>query len=43
MTGGVKSIIYPDKDLDTAKALFTALVGDAPEADTPYHVGWKPA
>jgi hypothetical protein len=43
MTGGVKTIIDPVKELDTAKALFTALFGDAPEADTPYHVGWKPA
>jgi hypothetical protein len=43
MSGGVKTIIYPHKDLDTAKALFTALFEDAPEANTPYDVGWKPA
>ena len=41
MTEGVKTIIYPVKDLDGAKALFTALFGDAPESDTPYYVGWK--
>jgi hypothetical protein len=30
MTEGVKTIIYPVKDLDTAKALFTGLFGNAP-------------
>jgi predicted enzyme related to lactoylglutathione lyase len=43
MTEGVKTIIYPVKDLDRAKALFTALFGGAPESDTPYYVGWRVA
>ena len=43
MTEGVKTIIYPVKDLDKARALFTALFGVAPESDTPYYVGWKVA
>ena len=43
MTEGVKTIIYPVKDLDAAKALFTALFGAAPESDTPHYVGWKVA
>jgi predicted enzyme related to lactoylglutathione lyase len=43
MTEGVKTIIYPVKDLDRAKALFTALFGSAPGSDTPYYVGWKVA
>ena len=32
MTEGVKTVIYPVKDLDGAKALFTALLGAAPES-----------
>ena len=40
MTEGVQTIIYPVKDLDKARALFTALFGLAPESDTPYYVGW---
>jgi|SRR4249920_3363250 len=43
MTEGVKTIIYPVKDLDTAKPLFAALFGDAPASITPYYVGWKVA
>jgi len=43
MSEGVKTIIHPLKDLDTAKALFTALFGNTPEADTPYYVGWNVA
>jgi len=43
MTEGVKTIIYPVKDLDGAKALFTALLGSEPQSDTPYYVGWNVA
>ena len=43
MTEGVQTIIYPVKDLDKAKALFTALFGLTPESDTPYYVGWNVA
>jgi predicted enzyme related to lactoylglutathione lyase len=43
MNEGVKTVIFPVKDLDGAKALFTALLGAAPESDTPYYVGWKVA
>ena len=43
MNEGVKTVIYPVKDLDRAKALFTALLGAPPESDTPYYVGWKAA
>lgn len=43
MTEGVQTIIYPVKDLDKAKALFTALFGLAPDSDTPYYVGWSVA
>ncbi|MFI6009991.1 VOC family protein [Streptomyces sp. NPDC051243] len=43
MTAGLNTIIYPVKDLDRAKALFTALLGTEPYADEPYYVGFKDA
>ncbi|MFE0254856.1 VOC family protein [Streptomyces sp. NPDC059010] len=43
MTAGVNTIIYPVKDLDRAKALFSALLGTEPYADEPYYVGFKEA
>ncbi|MFF5015256.1 VOC family protein [Streptomyces sp. NPDC001165] len=41
MTAGIQTIIYPVKDKDSAKALFTALLGVEPYADQPYYVGFK--
>ncbi|MDT0472386.1 glyoxalase [Streptomyces sp. DSM 41014] len=41
MTAGVKTIIYPVKDIERAKALFTALLETEPYADEPYYVGFK--
>ncbi|GAA2237252.1 VOC family protein [Streptomyces nogalater] len=43
MTAGLRTIIYPVKDLDRAKALFGALLGVEPYADEPYYVGFKAA
>ncbi|MFF9125505.1 VOC family protein [Streptomyces sp. NPDC014889] len=43
MTAGLKTIIYPVKDLDRAKALFSALLQVEPYADAPYYVGFKDA
>ncbi|MFI7294705.1 VOC family protein [Streptomyces sp. NPDC050121] len=43
MTAGLQTIIYPVKDLDQAKALFSALLEVEPYADTPYYVGFKAA
>ncbi|MET7457813.1 VOC family protein [Streptomyces sp. NPDC005574] len=43
MTDGLKTIIYPVKDLDAAKALFSALLGVAPYVDEPYYVGFRAA
>ena len=34
------AIVYPVKDLDKAKAVFTALLGATPAQDEPYYVGW---
>jgi predicted enzyme related to lactoylglutathione lyase len=40
MTEGVKTILYPVKDLEQAKARFIELTGVAPVADAPYYVGF---
>lgn len=41
MTSGIRTVIYPVKDLAQAKALYTKLTGVAPIADQPYYVGFK--
>ncbi|MET8286731.1 VOC family protein [Streptomyces sp. NPDC048448] len=43
MTAGLKTIVYPVKDLARAKALFSGLLGVEPYADTAYYVGFKDA
>ncbi|GGJ06254.1 VOC family protein [Streptomyces brasiliensis] len=43
MTAGLKTIVYPVKDIDQAKALFKILLGVEPYADEPYYVGFKDA
>lgn len=34
-------IVYPVRDLDAAKAVYTALLGTAPYVDSPYYVGYR--
>lgn len=41
MNKGIKTIIYPVKDLDRAKALYTKLLGVEPYVDSAYYVGFK--
>jgi len=41
MTEGVKTIIYPVKDLAKAKALYSAFLGVKPYHDEPYYVGFN--
>ncbi len=41
MNQGVRTVIYPVKDINKAKALFRDLLGVEPYADTPYYVGFK--
>jgi predicted enzyme related to lactoylglutathione lyase len=41
MNQGIKTVIYPVKDLDRCKALFTKLLEVEPYADAPYYVGFK--
>ncbi|MFG2133765.1 VOC family protein [Streptomyces sp. NPDC048751] len=43
MAAALKTIIYPVKDLERAKALFSALLEVEPYADEPYYVGFKSA
>ncbi len=41
MTEGIKTIVYPVKDLAKAKVLDGELVGVEPYADEPYYVGFR--
>jgi predicted enzyme related to lactoylglutathione lyase len=41
MTKGVRSIIYPVKDMARAKTLFRTLLGVEPYSDQPYYVGFR--
>jgi len=43
MTAGLKTIIYPVKDIARAKAVFSALLQTEPYADEAYYVGFKDA
>jgi predicted enzyme related to lactoylglutathione lyase len=39
-TLGVRTILHPVTDLERAKAVYTALLGVEPLADSPYYVGY---
>ncbi len=41
MNQGIKTVIYPVKDIAQAKTLFSKLLGIEPYADTPYYVGFR--
>lgn len=41
MNEGIKTFIYPVKDLAKAKALFSGLLGVEPYADEAYYVGFN--
>ena len=40
-TQGVKTILHPVSDLEKAKAVYAALLGMEPMADSPYYVGFE--
>jgi predicted enzyme related to lactoylglutathione lyase len=40
MSQEMKTVIYPVKDLASAKKLFGALLGVTPQTDQPYYVGF---
>jgi len=39
-TQGIKIVLHPVTDLETSKAVYTALLGIAPQADSSYYVGF---
>jgi predicted enzyme related to lactoylglutathione lyase len=41
MNKGIRTIVYPVKDVAKAKSLFRELLGVEPYADDPYYVGFK--
>jgi catechol 2,3-dioxygenase-like lactoylglutathione lyase family enzyme len=41
MNQGIKTIIYPVKDIDRAKSFYTKLLGVTPYVDSAYYVGFK--
>ena len=42
-TEGIKTVLHPVSDLETAKAVYAALLGVPPETDSPYYVGFDVA
>ena len=42
-TQGIKTVLHPVTDLDKAKAVYTALLGTGPQADSEYYVGYDVA
>jgi predicted enzyme related to lactoylglutathione lyase len=42
-TQGIKTVLHPVSDLEKAKAVYTALLGAAPDHDAPYYVGYDVA
>jgi predicted enzyme related to lactoylglutathione lyase len=42
-TDGIKTVLHPVSDLATAKAVYTALLGQPPQTDESYYVGFETA
>ena len=42
-TEGIKTVLHPVSDVEKAKAVYAALLGQAPQTDTPYYVGFDVA
>jgi predicted enzyme related to lactoylglutathione lyase len=42
-TEGIKTVLVPVSDLETARAVYTALLGIQPQADSSYYVGFDAA
>ena len=40
---GIKTVLHPVSDVEKAKAVYTALLGVAPQADSSYYVGYDVA
>ena len=39
-TQGIKTVLHPVSDLEASKAMYTALLGVQPQADSSYYVGY---
>ena len=37
---GIKTVLHPVSDVEKAKVVYTALLGVAPQTDSPYYVGF---
>ena len=42
-TEGIRTVLHPVSDMAAAKAVYTALLGVAPQTDSPYYVGFEAA
>lgn len=42
-TEGIKTVLHPVSDLERAKAVYTALLGQPPQTDGPYYAGFDVA
>jgi predicted enzyme related to lactoylglutathione lyase len=42
-TEGIKTVLHPVSDLEAAKAVYAALLGVPPQADSPQYVGFEAA
>ncbi len=42
-TEGIKTVLHPVSDLEKAKAVYTALLGQPPQNEAPYYVGFDVA
>jgi hypothetical protein len=40
-TEGIKTVLHPVSDLSTAKTVYAALLGVAPQTDESYYVGFE--
>jgi uncharacterized protein len=38
---GIKTVLHPVSDLEKAKGVYAALLGVAPQSDSPYYVGFE--
>jgi predicted enzyme related to lactoylglutathione lyase len=41
MNNGIRTVVYPVKDMSRAKSLLRELLGVDPYTDSPYYVGFK--
>jgi predicted enzyme related to lactoylglutathione lyase len=40
-TQGIKTVLHPVTDLESAKKIYAALLGQEPQHDAPYYVGFE--